>query len=251
VLNLLRRLRGGGRAVDPPAPERPVYAIGDIHGRVDLLIPLMERVLADAGTLDARPEVVLLGDYVDRGEGVADTLEFLMAMAGWPEIDLIPLLGNHEQMLLDFLDAPESASGWLSCGGLQTLASYGVQAAGAMRGPSELERIRDELGDAMGPHLEFIQSTRLFHLNGNVFFVHAAADPARPPAAQTPDVLLWGHEEFPRRQRTDGLWVVHGHVMVEEPVARGGVISIDTGAYVTHRLTAARLTPGEVRFLVA
>ena len=98
-------------------------------------------------------------------------------------------------------------------------------------------------------YADFIERALLCHQSGNVFFVHAAADPMLPPESQTPETLLWGHPEFPARRRGDGRWVVHGHVVVNEPMARDGIIAIDTGAYFSHRLTAARIEPGKVSFL--
>jgi len=246
----LRRLLRPGPLPVPPAPERPIYAVGDIHGRVDLLMDLAERILVDAAGLDARPEVVFLGDFLDRGDEGRETVEFMIEMTGWPEIDVVPLLGNHEKMLLDFLDDPERVRRWIGFGGLQTLTSYGVRASESTADPAELIRIRDELSEAMGPHVDFLEQGRFCHLSGNVLLVHAGADPALPPTLQEPKSLLWGHRDFPAVPRRDGLWVVHGHNVVPEPRADRGVVSVDTGAYVSGRLTAARILPGEsVRFL--
>ncbi|MGF1503305.1 MAG: metallophosphoesterase family protein [Paracoccaceae bacterium] len=231
------------------APDRPVFAIGDVHGRADLLIALLERILEDSADLSAPPEVVFLGDYVDRGENSRDTLELLSTVSAWPEIDPVFLMGNHEQMLLRFLDAPEEGQRWFRVGGLQTLLSYGVGAYEGMQDPDELAQVRDELAEALGAHQDFIEDLRLCHLNGNVFFTHAGADPALAPAAQDPRALLWGHPEFARMPRGDGLWVVHGHTVVEAPSVEGGRIALDTGAYFSGRLTAARLEPGRIRFL--
>ena len=251
-MRLFRRIarRFSRRESAPPiAPEGRIYAIGDIHGRADLLEQAMERILKDASDTEEVPEVVILGDFVDRGEDVRATIDFLIAAEDWPEINLVVLLGNHEKMLLDFLADPEGNIGWLRYGGLQTLLSYGLSAHENIRAPEELFALVENLGEVMGEHRDFIERALLCHQSGNVFFVHAAADPLLPPESQTPETLLWGHPEFPARPRSDGLWVVHGHVVVNEPVARNGVIAIDTGAYFSHRLTAARIEPGRVSFL--
>lgn len=251
MLTWLKGLVRPAPSFDPVAPDRPVYAIGDVHGRVDLLMRLMEDILADAGAFEGRPEVVYLGDYIDRGEETRSTLDFMMETARWDEIEVVLLIGNHEQMLLNFLGDPTRGPRWMAFGGLQTLMSYGVHALQTTGDEAELTRIRDALAEAMGPHVDFLEEARLSHLNGNLIFVHAGADPALALEAQHPGNLLWGHEDFGRVPRADGRWVVHGHTVVAEPVAAEGRISVDTGAYFTDRLTAARITPGAVRFLTA
>jgi len=248
-LNRLRRLVHRA-PYPPPAPERDVvYAIGDIHGRVDLLERLIGDILVDAGAYEVPAQVVLLGDYIDRTEHVAEAMDFLIAVSDWRELELVPLIGNHEQMLLEFLADPTRGEAWLNFGGLQTLASYGLRVRSRTGTRTDYERIRGELGEAMGEHIEFLDAAQLFHLSGNLLFCHAGADPAVPAAAQKPRDLLWGHPDFGKVQRRDGIWVVHGHTVVEAPVAERGIVSIDTGAYFSGTLTAARITPGAVSFL--
>lgn len=250
-MRFLERLGLRGPKFPPPSPARPVYAIGDVHGRADLLIEVLEKILADAGRFDGRPEVVILGDYVDRGEDTADTLTFLLEVAAWSEIELIPLIGNHERMLLDFLKDPERGETWLEVGGLQTLSSYGVPVAEKIGSRRDHAALRDALAEAMGPHAAFLEDARYSHRNGNIFFCHAGADPAAPTEVQLPKVLMWGHPEFRRRPRADGVWVVHGHRVVDKPVAERGVISLDTGAYFTDRLSAVCIAESELRFFEA
>jgi len=253
VIKLLSRLWPGGArttAIAPPETERWVYAIGDVHGRADLLIALLEQILADSARHEGRPELVFLGDYVDRGEGARDTLDLLIAVSDWPEIDPVFLMGNHEQMLLRFLQDPVRAAPWLRYGGLQTLMSYGVPVH-ETETPEALTEIRDRLGDAMGPHIEFIEALRLYHRSGNVVFVHAGADPDRPPEEQDIPSLLWGHKAFFTKPRRDGLWVVHGHTVVNAPEMHAGRIALDTGAYYTGRLSAIRFAEGDTEFFEA
>ncbi|MEM7237589.1 MAG: metallophosphoesterase family protein [Pseudomonadota bacterium] len=227
------------------------YAIGDIHGRLDLLTDLVDEIREDSRRYDGTPELVFLGDYIDRGEDSSAVLDFLMQIAEEDAFSPVFLLGNHERMMLDFLMLPELGSRWLRYGGLQTLMSYGTPTHGSINEAGALEKIQVDLADALGPHRAFLEACKHSHMNGNVLFVHAAANPNRPADAQSEDALLWGHPRFFEDPRQDGVWVVHGHTVVEEPGADQGRISIDTGAYYSNRLTAVRLDGGEAVFLSA
>jgi serine/threonine protein phosphatase 1 len=226
-----------------------IYAVGDVHGRHDLLIRLLERIFEDAAAYETTPKIVFLGDYIDRGEHVRDTINLLIELAELPEAETVFLMGNHEHMLLSFLRVPASGSRWLRYGGLQTLMSYGVGGVGSLRAEGEASRLRGALIDALGPHLGFIEGLRVSHHAGNLFFAHAGADPALPTDEQDIEALLWGCESFRTTDRDDGVWVVHGHFIVERPTAEHGRIAVDTGAYFSDRLTAARIAGGEVTFL--
>jgi serine/threonine protein phosphatase 1 len=228
-----------GPALAEIAPERPFYAIGDVHGRYDLLAPLLRRT----GSGDP---VVLVGDYIDRGEQSAQVLRHLFDDAG-----LICLQGNHEAMLLRFLDDPV-ANGplWFRNGGLQTLASFGIAAPDQAMAPEALQQAARHLSQGMGAGMiAWLRALPLVYRSGNVLAVHAGLDPRRPPEAQDTEALIWGHPDFLRRPRQDGYWVVHGHTIVDSPAVTAGRIAIDTGAYATGRLTAARIAAGQVTFL--
>ncbi len=256
---MLGRLFGGdlfkpsGFGQGGPRSDSLLYAIGDIHGRIDLLIPLTERLLGDALSFAQEnakaPEVVFVGDMIDRGPHSQQVIEFLMAVQEWPELDPVFLVGNHELMLLQFLDNPVEGRRWLRYGGYETLVSYGLGKIGDIGDGDELHRIAEDLRAAMGPHLGFIENLKAWHANGNVLFAHAGADPVLPPAEQPIEALIWGTPEFERTRRPDGMWVVHGHTVVEEPTVRLGRIPIDTGAYITGKLTAFRLRGDEIGFL--
>ena len=232
---------------------RLLYTVGDIHGRSDLLIPLVERVLQDAMRLaeeaDAPPEVVFVGDMVDRGPDSRGVIEFLMSVAEWPEISPVFLIGNHELMLLQFLDDPVRGRNWLRYGGYETVQSYGLGRLGDLGDDETLRRVADDLKGAMGPHLGFMSGLRPWHLNGNLLVTHAGAEPSLAPDDQPVDALVWGAKDFHRKQRKDGLWVVHGHTVVENPSVRHGRIAIDTGAYKTGRLTVMKVNGSEISFL--
>lgn len=241
LLDLFGRRGAAGRFDAPLAPDGPVAVIGDVHGRDDLLGRLLERLAAEA------PDhtVVLVGDLVDRGEQSAAVLRRLMGRE-----DLVVLRGNHEAMCLDFLDQPErKGAQWLRNGGLQTLASFGVGGLGISPGPEALRAASGRLAQAMGREMiGWMQALPTLWQSGNVAVVHAGADPALPLEEQEEATLLWGHPRFGEVARRDGLWVVHGHTILPEPVAAGGRIGVDTGAYATGRLTVALIRPGGVSF---
>ena len=255
MLNLIRKLRRRPEPATfaaPIDPGRLVYAVGDIHGRHDLLAPLLDKILADAERQSGGagpPQIVFLGDYIDRGEGARQTVEMLRAFAGRAEADPVFLMGNHEQMLLRFLEEPATGARWLRYGGLQTLLSYGVRGVTSLTDPEEAQRLRDEMVSALGSDIAFIEALGTSHQAGNVLFAHAGADPAVPPGEQEVNTLLWGSERFQAADRADGVWVVYGHFVVNEPFAARGRIAVDTGAYFSGRLTAARIAEDEVSFL--
>lgn len=237
----------------PISADRLVYAIGDVHGRVDLLEPLIEKILMDALAHqeddDTPAEVVVHGDVVDRGPHTREALEFLLAIQHWPEIEPIFLMGNHEQMLLEFLEDPLANKRWLRYGGYETLLSYQLDMQGDLFEDRTILRVAGDLGAAMGPHVDLVQRFVHSHLNGNLFFTHAGADPALSIEEQPTGALVWGVPTFERQQRKDGYWVVHGHTVVEKPIVKEGRISIDTGAYLSGALTALKVAGTEVSFL--
>ncbi|WP_240611595.1 metallophosphoesterase [Roseovarius nitratireducens] len=229
------------------APERPFVAVGDIHGRADLLLDLDRQIAAHC----AGWPVVLLGDYIDRGEQSREVLELLMTLSAEGTPPVTCLMGNHERMLLDFLDFPERRGPvWLRNGGLQTLASFGIAPpVGTQADAVALKALRARLADTMGEAMiAWLRARPLFWQSGNIWAVHAGADPDRPIPDQAADTLTWGHADFLRRARPDGHWVAHGHSIVDMPEVRDGRIALDTGAYATGRLTAAAIAAGDVRF---
>lgn len=230
-----------------PAPDATVLAIGDIHGRDDLLARLLDRLAAG----DPGAPLVFLGDYVDRGEHSAEVLRRIAGLSAQWSGPLVSLMGNHERMMLDFLDTPtDSAGRWLRNGGLQTLASFGVGGITEQPTPEEARDAAARLRDAMGADLaDWLARLPLHHASGNVHFVHAGADPDLPMGAQLPRTLLWGHPAFAARPRADGQFVVHGHTVVDSPEVIAGRIAVDTGAWFTGRLTAARIAPGDIAFI--
>ncbi len=230
-------------------PDQTVAVVGDIHGREDLLIRLMAQLETDAAAQDVH-KIIFAGDYVDRGDDSAAVLTRLHHL-DQDNPKIVCLLGNHEDMLLSFLDAPDKHGPmWLRNGGLQTLASYGIG------GLTETSRALAEVATALRTQMPAGLETWLRALprqwaSGNLHVVHAGADPDLPMAIQPDDVLTWGHPQFFQRARTDGLWIVHGHTVTETPGANDtGQIAVDTGAYFSNSLTAAIISPqGEIQLI--
>lgn len=232
----------------PLAPRDAVYILGDIHGRLDLLMQLLERLAAQA---HPTARLLCVGDYIDRGDDSAAVLQQMMALQAVQGQDRVMcLMGNHEKMLLSFLDDPARAGPrWMHYGGLQTMASFRVGlGAGTER---DWPAIRDALRAAMGAELEaWLRALPVSWQTGNLFVAHAGADPARAIGDQPEQGLLWGGEGFYDTPRRDGIWVAHGHVITEAAQARDGRITVDTGAYATGRLTAALVEPdGRVKMI--
>ena len=242
-------------ALAPPRPERPLYVVGDIHGEAVLLEQLLAVIDQDADALGlADAMLVFLGDYVDRGEQSRDVLGRLHALSFAFPAHVLCLMGNHERMMLDFLDRPaESGQRWLRNGGLQTLASFGVSGVHVASQGDDLERAAADLRASLAPGLEaWLRGLPLICQSGNICVCHAGADPKLPLASQPERALLWGPPQGANGlARRDGVWVVHGHYVVSEPEAAGGRIAVDTGAYFSGRLHAAHLHEGVVRFLCA
>lgn len=258
MIGAIKSLFTPPRPVEFTAPmeiDRPTYAVGDVHGRFDLLAPLIRAIAEDAEKLSARPRLVFMGDYVDRGEQSRQVLDYVFELAG-PDAartdgDVVMLRGNHEEMLLEFLEEPERGGArWLRNGGLQTLLSYGVGGVSAgSADPAALQRAAEELRAAMGPLPARLESLPIRAQFGNVHFAHAGADPALPLDQQSERALVWGTQAMLREPRRDGMWVLHGHYVVDEADALRGRIAVDTGAYFSGRLTAARLMDGAIDFI--
>lgn len=247
-MSFLKRLFGGGhtpRFDTPLAPDTPVFVIGDLHGCQPQLLQLLAQM--DAHDPDA-PRV-FVGDYVDRGEDSAGVLRTLYAMKDDPRVTC--LIGNHEDMMLGFLDKPEAkGQRWLRYGGLQTLASFGVGGVTNSSEGTALITARDALLGAMGTDMhDWLRTLPATWASGNLTVVHAGADPVTPLTLQSDKTFKWGHRDFASVLRTDGTWVAHGHTIVDTANSAGGKIAVDTGAYATGILTAAYVTKGDVTFV--
>ena len=227
-----------------------VYAIGDVHGRSDLLTGLLAMVEHDSAPHEtAKKTLIFLGDYVDRGPDSRGVIETLLH--GLPEgFSTHFLKGNHEQLLLDFLKDPQQLDHWYLNGGKATLKSYGVDVDLYQNNGSAPEVWRDSFVEKLPPsHLAFLRRLDVQHEVGDYFFVHAGVRPGVPLRAQNVHDLLWIRREFLGSSDSFGKVVVHGHTPVRDPVVRPNRIGIDTGAVFTGRLTALRLMKDDLSFL--
>ncbi|WP_299080429.1 metallophosphoesterase [uncultured Ruegeria sp.] len=234
---------GVDAVVSEIAPDERFVVIGDIHGRLDLLQSLLPR-------LDDDIPLIFVGDYIDRGDYSAQVLRQLHHLSKSSHGRVICLLGNHEEMLLRFVEDPKRVGGlWLQNGGVKTLASFGITGIAEATVGDRAIVVADQLRQAMGQDLlSWLADRPLTWTSGNVTVVHAALDPLQPVTNQPRQICLWGHSLFPNQPRQDGQWVVHGHTIVDHARARNGIVSVDTGAFVTGRLTAAEIFKGGVRF---
>lgn len=259
---MLRRLFQR-RATEPPArPElagRPpvvpagtrLYAVGDVHGRVDLLEQIEEAILDDLAAADrpVQPFLVMLGDYVDRGFESRLVLDRLIERPP-PGLARVLLLGNHDLWLREFLAGAPVGDAWLQFGGDATLASYGVGLDRSLPEPERLAAARAALLERFPPgHRRLLDELEPAFGFGDYFFCHAGVRPGVPLEAQSEADLLWIREPFLSFAGEFGKIVVHGHTVEDRPVVRRNRIGIDTGACWTGRLTCLVLEGDEHRFL--
>jgi serine/threonine protein phosphatase 1 len=229
-------------AVVPPG--RRVYAIGDIHG-CDVQLADLHAIIAE--DLARRPvdEPVLLhiGDYVDRGADTAGVLRRLIAGAPIEVVQVVNLVGNHDETMLHALSGDRTAAtDWLFTGGRPALESYGI----------DPDSPRESWPEGVPPeHLEFLRGLTLSHREGGYFFVHAGIRPGVPLEQQQREDLLRMRQPFLYSEMSFGAVVVHGHTPVKEPVVRHNRIAIDTGAVFGGKMTCLVLEGETLGFLTA
>jgi serine/threonine protein phosphatase 1 len=228
------------------APEGVrIYAIGDIHGRLDLLDKMLGLIDSDmSGRKKMDTTLLFLGDYVDRGSDSKGVVSRLID--GLPAgVTPVFLKGNHEDLLLTFLDRSGFGLNWLHNGGDRALISYGIElevianAYWSAAGLTEAAAIFQDL--LPESHLNFFRSLRLSHRMGDYFFAHAGVKPGVPLEDQSAEDLLWIRKEFLSHSKTFGAVVVHGHTPSRTPQDLDNRIGIDTLAFHTGKLTAVGL----------
>ena len=229
-------------AVVPPG--RRVYAIGDIHGCDAQLANLYEIVAEDLSrrTVD-QPVLLHIGDYVDRGADTAGVLRRLLRGSPVAGMEVVNLVGNHDETMLHALsgDRP-AATDWLFAGGRPALESYGIDPDS----PREAwpENVPTE-------HLDFLRNLTLTHREGGYFFVHGGIRPGVPLEQQSREDLLRMRQPFLYSEADFGAVVVHGHTPVKEPVVRHNRVAIDTGAVFGGKMTCLVLEGETLGFLTA
>ncbi|WP_075290732.1 metallophosphoesterase family protein [Pararhizobium arenae] len=218
-----------------------LYAIGDVHGCEDLLASLEAKIVADALARSGSKWIVMLGDYVDRGPKSASVLDRLTFRP--PEgFQRFCLAGNHEEVMLDFLNNPSSDHRWLDFGGLETLYSYGIHKL-----PGSRQAIRNVLlSHIPQEHISFLETLPSLISVPGLCLVHAGIRENVSLEEQVDSDLLWL-----RPRPTEGnsasrnFTVVHGHTPVPDVEMIQGRINVDTGAYLSAKLSAVRLSKGE------
>lgn len=238
----------------PPATVpagRRVYAIGDIHGRADLLLRLLDDLRRDAqqGEFEGRPILIFLGDYVDRGFQSRDVLDILLSDAVSP-FETYFLKGNHEAAMLQFLNDPSIGPRWAEYGGAETLVSYGIQPPRTRTSLDDWSRASDELKQVLPhSHLHFLSNLDISVRIGDYVFVHAGVRPGVPLDQQSEYDMLWIRDEFLGDRKPLGAVIVHGHTPTTAPHKDSRRVGLDTGAYLSGRLTAARFEHDSVEFI--
>lgn len=240
------------RRAAAPAPRiaggRIVYAIGDIHGRLDCLEDVLARIDADPERGDRRVTLVFLGDLIDRGPDSRGVVERVMALCAESE-DVHCLCGNHEELLLEAAAGSRQALGIFNrAGGRETVLSYGVDDAAYER--EDLKGVqRLILEHVPAAHLDFLRSLPDRIVIDDYVLVHAGIRPGVALDDQKSSDLRWIRAPFLDHPGRHERFVIHGHTVTEEPDVRANRIGIDTGAYRTGRLTALALADDSHRFL--
>jgi serine/threonine protein phosphatase 1 len=232
-------------AATTPANTR-IYAIGDIHGRADLLRELIERLDEDQSRRPTTYTVeIFLGDYIDRGPDSKHVIDMLAARMA--RNHSICLRGNHEDLMDIFFDDPSVLDSWIALGGMETLISYGVV-------PHQTERDRIDVHRQLcqafpRTHQLFLQCLKPWVCCGDYLFVHAGIRPAVPLDRQIMGDLLWIRSEFLNSSLQHSKYIVHGHTPVPHPDVRHNRMNIDTGAWRSGTLTCAIFEGTSVQFL--
>lgn len=239
--------------MSPRTPrDTVIYAIGDIHGRLDLLDRIHRQITDDAMQREAScRQVVYLGDYVSRGPDSAGVVE---RVRNWlpAGFERITLKGNHEDLLLRFRDGEiDTGRHWLDYGGLEALSAYGVAFSDPeARDDASVIGLGKDLAKRLpASHLEFFRTLQISHSAGDYYFVHGGVRPGVPLPEQSDRDCLWIRKTFLNSEQDHGAMVVHGHSISDQPEIRHNRIGIDTGAYRSGILTCLVLDGEGRQFL--
>jgi serine/threonine protein phosphatase 1 len=250
-MGLLRKLGLGSAEKRAPRGKAGAraYAVGDIHGRLDLLDAILGEIERDmASRPPARTFIIFLGDFIDRGPDSAGVVERLRTYRN-PDARMIFLGGNHEEVLLEILSGKLGVvPSWVKFGGAECAQSYGID-------PDQLRQMDErkalELIRARVPreHRDFLENLADTFRFGDYLFVHAGIRPGVAVDEQDRKDLRWIREPFLTDAKEHGFVVVHGHTIVDEIQERPNRIAIDTGAYRTGILTAVAIEEDQRWFL--
>ena len=252
---LSKLFRSRTQVAAPAVPTVPdgtvVWAVGDIHGRLDLLQPLVEAIVADlTASAASRKVVVFLGDYIDRGPDSRGVLRFLAGLSVIQGVEWRFLKGNHEQAMLGFLEDPSAGPKWCEYGGDNALRSYGLRVPDLAYRTEAWARVAADLRHKLtARETEFLENLELSVTVGDYFFSHAGARPGVALDRQSPEDLMWIRQPFLASRAAFERVVVHGHTPTLRAHADQRRIGIDTKAYDSGVLSALRLE-GQERLLL-
>jgi serine/threonine protein phosphatase 1 len=225
-------------------PKRPsaIYAIGDIHGCYEQLRNLERKIVLDGEGIAGEKWLIYLGDYIDRGPASANVIDHLMAPAP-AGFKRMCIAGNHEDVIVNFIDSDCRDNGWLSFGGVETLASYGLYGE-----TSNAKRLAQKIASYIpGEHIEFLRSLPEMISVPGYCFVHAGIDPGIAESEQSSKTLLWSRpNDFAWENAKTASVVVHGHTPVPEVEITPCRVNVDTGAYSSGNLSAIKISKGKI-----
>ena len=244
---LSKLFRSRTQVAAPAVPAVPdgtvVWAVGDIHGRLDLLQPLVEAIVADLHDATAtRKVVIFLGDYIDRGPDSRGVLRLLSGLSVVQGVEWRFLKGNHEQAMLGFLDDPSAGAKWCEYGGDNALRSYGLRVPDLAHRTEAWARVAADLRHKLTAcETEFLENLELSVSVGDYFFSHAGARPGVALDRQSSEDLMWIRQPFLNSKVGFQQVVVHGHTPTPRVHADHRRIGTDTKAYDSGVLSAVRL----------
>jgi len=244
ISSLFRRKPKASAPAIPRIPQGVVvWAIGDVHGRLDLLKPLVEAITSDAGTGAAdRKVVIFLGDYVDRGSDSRGVIRYLVDLPRDVGIEWRFLKGNHEEAMLNFLEDPSAGARWCEYGGDAALRSYGLRPPNLTHKVEAWARVSADLDHKLSPpERTFLEGLELSIAFGDYFFAHAGARPGAPLDRQSAHDLMWVRNSFLDSPVAFEKVVVHGHTPTRTVHVDDRRIGVDTKAYASGVLSAIRL----------
>lgn len=242
-MNIFRKSAKPVRRLTSTPPDCVIWAVGDVHGRLDVLAPLVKTIARDLGESPKQRKVVIfLGDYVDRGPNSQGVIALLERLPRALPFEFHFLRGNHEDRMAAFLDNPGLGPGWCDYGGRETPLSYGLEVSTQSDDLNVWAETSRALSDAMGPgQRSFFERLESFVSIGGYFFAHAGAKPGVPLDRQSAHDLMWVRRTFLNDASMFDRMVVHGHTPAQEVHTDQRRIGLDTGAYATGVLSALRL----------
>ena len=223
-----------------------IFAIGDIHGCLKQLISLQKKILNTKGFNKDNDLLVYIGDYIDRGPHSKDVINQIIKFQN-ENIKSVFLMGNHEQVMIDFLfNKINNLKYWLNLGADQTFKSYKIEVAEFIKdgfGDDKIDRLRSVLlNELSDEHIHFLKNLRLSYSVGNYLFVHGGINPEKTLKDQDKMDLLWSRSEkfFDKNFKFEKI-IVHGHTPEEKVINFPYRINVDIGCFFSGKLSCVCL----------